>query len=106
MGWNRVSAVSYTHLLKETARKMAEEHGLLRKFEMFERVEKLSQDVFAKVKNDQKVISANVDFYSGLVYVMLGIPSDLYTPMFACLLYTSFWMGKTCNCQTIHSVSC
>ena len=54
-----------------------------RKFELFERVEKLSPDVFAKVKNDQKVISANVDFYSGLVYEMLGIPSDLYTPMFA-----------------------
>ena len=70
-------------ILKENARKMAEEHGLLRKFELFERVEKLSPDVFAKVKNDQKVISANVDFYSGLVYEMLGIPSDLYTPMFA-----------------------
>ena len=56
---------------------------MLRKFELFERVEKLSPDVFAKVKNDRKVISANVDFYSGLVYEMLGIPSDLYTPMFA-----------------------
>ena len=70
-------------ILKENARKMAEEHGMLRKFELFERVEKLSPDVFAKVKNDRKVISANVDFYSGLVYEMLGIPSDLYTPMFA-----------------------
>ena len=70
-------------ILKENARKMAEEHGMLRKFELFERVEKLSPDVFAKVKNDRKVISANVDFYSGLVAEMLGIPSDLYTPMFA-----------------------
>ena len=70
-------------ILKENARKMAEEHGMLRKFELFERVEKLSPDVFVKVKNDRKVISANVDFYSGLVYEMLGIPSDLYTPMFA-----------------------
>lgn len=70
-------------ILKKNAREMAEKHGLLRKFELFERVEKLAPDVFAKVKNDTKVISANVDFYSGLVYEMLGIPSDLYTPMFA-----------------------
>lgn len=70
-------------LLKKNARNMADQHGLLRKFELFERVEKLSPDVFAKVKNDHKVISANVDFYSGLVYEMLGISSDLYTPMFA-----------------------
>ncbi len=70
-------------ILKEKALKMAEERGMLQKFELFERVEKLSPDVFAKVKGDTKVISANVDFYSGLIYEMLGIPSDLYTPLFA-----------------------
>lgn len=70
-------------ILKEKAEKMAAERGLLKKFELFQRVEKLSPEVFAKVKGDTKVISANVDFYSGLVYEMLGIPSDLYTPMFA-----------------------
>lgn len=70
-------------ILKSKARKMAGERDLLKKFELFERVEKLSPDAFAKVKGDTKVISANVDFYSGLVYEMLGIPSDLYTPMFA-----------------------
>lgn len=70
-------------ILKEKARKLAEEKGMMDKFSLFERVERLSPDVFAKVKGDTKVISANVDFYSGLVYEMLGIPSDLYTPMFA-----------------------
>ena len=39
--------------------------------------------MFHKVKGQKKVISANVDFYSGLVYAMLGISSDLYTPLFA-----------------------
>jgi len=70
-------------ILKEKARKMAGERDLLKKFELFERVEKLSPDAFAKVKGESKVISANVDFYSGLIYEMLGIPSDLFTPLFA-----------------------
>ena len=70
-------------ILKDKARKLAGEHDLLKKLELFERVEKLSPAAFAKVKGDTKVISANVDFYSGLIYEMLGIPSDLYTPMFA-----------------------
>ena len=52
------------------------------KFDLFELVERLAPDVFAKIKGDRKVISANVDFYSGLVYEMLGLPSDLYTPLF------------------------
>ncbi len=70
-------------ILKDKAYKMAGERDMLKKFDLFERVEKLSPDVFAKVKGDSKVISANVDFYSGLVYEMLGIPSDIYTPLFA-----------------------
>jgi len=70
-------------ILKSKARKLAEERGMLKKFELFERVEKLAPNAFERVKGDTKVISANVDFYSGLVYEMLGIPSDLYTPMFA-----------------------
>jgi citrate synthase len=39
--------------------------------------------VFAEVKGSGKEISANVDFYSGFVYGMLGIPEELYTPIFA-----------------------
>jgi len=70
-------------ILKDKAHKMAGERDMLKKFELFERVEKLSPNAFAKVKGESKVISANVDFYSGLVYQMLGIPSDLYTPLFA-----------------------
>ena len=70
-------------ILKRQAEKLAEKTGMADKFALFELVEKLSPDVFAKVKGDCKVISANVDFYSGLVYEMLGIPSDLYTPLFA-----------------------
>ena len=70
-------------ILKDRARKLAEKYGMLQEFELFERVERLAPGVFADVKGDTKVISANVDFYSGLVYQMLGIPSDLFTPLFA-----------------------
>ena len=87
--------VTYTHLdvykrqdpravlLKQHAKKLAGEKGMLKEFELYERVERLAPQVFAKVKGDKKVLCANVDFYSGLVYQMLGLPSILYTPMFA-----------------------
>ena len=39
--------------------------------------------MFKKVRNNDKVICANVDMYSGFVYKMLGIPSEMYTPLFA-----------------------
>ncbi|MEX1307173.1 MAG: citrate/2-methylcitrate synthase, partial [Eubacteriales bacterium] len=51
--------------------------------DMYERVERLAPQVFTEVKGSDKVVSANVDFYSGLVYSMLDIPEDLYTPIFA-----------------------
>ena len=70
-------------LLKREAKKLAASHGMEEKFELFERVERLAPEVFAEVRGNTKVISANVDFYSGLVYEMLHIPSDLYTPLFA-----------------------
>ena len=40
--------------------------------------------MFKKVKGKTKIMCANVDLYSGLIYNMLGIPEDLYTPLFAC----------------------
>lgn len=70
-------------LLKEKAKGLAKEKGFDKKMALYELVEKLSPVAFQKVTGHDKVISANVDFYSGLVYEMLGIPEDLYTPMFA-----------------------
>ena len=48
-----------------------------------ELIEKLTPEVFAEIKKDDKIMCANVDLYSGLVYKTLGIPQDLYTPLFA-----------------------
>ncbi len=70
-------------ILKKYARRLAHEKGFGEEFELLERVERLSPEVFRAIKGSSKTICANVDFYSGLVYKTLGIPSDLFTPLFA-----------------------
>ncbi|RKJ42191.1 citrate synthase [Acutalibacter sp. 1XD8-33] len=70
-------------ILKSKAQALAREKGYDKKLALYELVEKLSPGAFLKATGNEKVISANVDFYSGLVYEMLGIPEDLFTPMFA-----------------------
>src|SRR5512133_1927852 len=72
-------------LLKKKARELAIEKGRLEEFELYEKVENLTPEVFRKFKGEQstKVICINVDFYSGFVYSCLGIPQELFTPLFA-----------------------
>ena len=70
-------------LLKQFAKKMAADKGMLEEFELFERVERLTPDLFHAVTGQEKAMCANVDMYSGLVYKMMGIPPELYTPLFA-----------------------
>lgn len=72
-------------LLKEKARELAEEKGRLDEFNLYANIEELAPEVFAKFKgnNNAKVICANVDFYSGFVYNCIGIPKEIYTPIFA-----------------------
>jgi citrate synthase len=70
-------------LLRDKAAALAEEKNLTKEFNLYRLIERLSPEVFKKVKGPVKDICANVDFYSGFVYKMLGIPTDLYTPLFA-----------------------
>ncbi len=70
-------------LLKRFARQVAEKKGMLREFELFETVERLAPGVFREVTGLDKVMCANVDMYSGLVYKMMDIPPELFTPLFA-----------------------
>lgn len=70
-------------LLKDFARKVAEEKGFSEEFRLLERVEKLSPAILQRAKGDDKPLCANVDLYSGLVYRMMDIPPELYTPLFA-----------------------
>ena len=70
-------------ILKENARKLAYEKGFEKEFKTLENIELLTPQVFSEVKGIDKAMCANVDLYSGLVYKVLGIPEDLYTPIFA-----------------------
>ncbi len=70
-------------ILKKNALKLAKGTDVEKEFLLLDAVERLSPEVFAEVKGSNKVISANVDMYSGLVYRMLKIPVELNTPLFA-----------------------
>jgi citrate synthase len=70
-------------LLRNKAAFLAAEKGLADEFNLYCLVEKLSPGLFRKVRNSDKIICANVDFYSGFVYRMMDIPPELFTPLFA-----------------------
>ena len=70
-------------ILKKSAALLAREKGLEKEFELYARVEKIAPQAIAKVRKIYKGVSVNVDFYSGLVYKMLDIPPELFTPLFA-----------------------
>ena len=71
-------------ILKRKAKEFAYKNGFEKDFELLNAIETLTPEVFKKVKGKTKIMCANVDLYSGLIYKMLGIPEDLYTPLFAC----------------------
>ncbi len=72
-----------TKLLRDYARQLAFESGNEAEYELYLTTEKLALEVFREVKKTDRAICANVDFYSGFVYHMLGIPEELFTPIFA-----------------------
>ncbi|MCI6005373.1 MAG: citrate/2-methylcitrate synthase [Blautia sp.] len=70
-------------ILKKFAGKLAEEKGLNDEFALYELVERLAGRLIMEQRKLFKNVCANVDFYSGFVYTMLGIPKELFTPIFA-----------------------
>ncbi|MGL6292186.1 citrate/2-methylcitrate synthase [Eubacterium aggregans] len=70
-------------VFKEFVRSLAEEKGRMDEFNLYFNVERLAPKVIAEERKIYKGVSANVDFYSGFVYHMLGLPAELYTPIFA-----------------------
>ena len=70
-------------MLREGAAKLAKEKGMEDELHMYDLVAKHTIDLFEEVTGKQKTLAINVDFYSGFIYKMLGIPFDVYTPMFA-----------------------
>ena len=70
-------------MLKKYAEKLAIDKGYGDDFRLLEAIERITPDLFNSFKGTDKVMCANVDLYSGLVYRMLDIPVEMYTPLFA-----------------------
>ncbi|MGN0606753.1 MAG: citrate/2-methylcitrate synthase [Oscillospiraceae bacterium] len=70
-------------IFRNFVQKLSEEKNLNEEFELYSNVERLAPIVIAEERKIYKGVSANVDFYSGFVYRMLNIPTELYTPIFA-----------------------
>lgn len=70
-------------ILKKKAFELAKGKEVEAEFRLLETIERLTPEIFRMVKGSTKTMCANVDMYSGLVYRMLGIPDELFTPLFA-----------------------
>lgn len=70
-----------TRILKQYVGQLAKEKGTERELALYEMVERIAPELLKEKRN--RPVSANVDFYSGFVYRMLGLPLELYTPIFA-----------------------
>ncbi|BDF58346.1 citrate synthase [Christensenellaceae bacterium] len=70
-------------IFKSFVQNLSEEKGLSKEFQLYTLVERLAPEVIAKERKIYKGVSANVDFYSGFVYSMLKLPTELFTPIFA-----------------------
>lgn len=70
-------------VLRGFVKSLSEEKGLNEEFELYSLVERLAPEVIGDERKMYKGVSANVDFYSGFVYSMLGLPLELFTPIFA-----------------------
>ena len=70
-------------IFREFVASLAKEKGLDKDLALYTMIEELAPQVIARKRRIYKGVSANVDFYSGFVYGMLGLPKELFTPMFA-----------------------
>lgn len=70
-------------VFKLFVKKLSDEKGMQKEYELYSNIERLAPHVIEKHRKMYKGVSANIDFYSGFVYNMLGLPLELYTPIFA-----------------------
>lgn len=70
-------------VFRSFVKSLSEEKGLNREYELYSAVERIAPRLIAGERKMYKGVSANIDFYSGFVYEMLGLPPELYTPLFA-----------------------
>lgn len=72
-----------TTILRGQVEKLAAEKGMAEEMALYERVERLAPEIIGHARKMYKGVSANVDFYSGFLYRLLEIPTELFTPIFA-----------------------
>ncbi|MCR5799599.1 MAG: citrate/2-methylcitrate synthase [Lachnospiraceae bacterium] len=70
-------------IFKDFVKKLSVEKGLEDEFGLYELVDRLAPEIITKERRMYKGVSVNMDFYSGFVYRMLGLPEELFTPLFA-----------------------
>lgn len=70
-------------IFKSFVHQLAQEKGMEAEYQLYSSVERIAPEIISGERKMYKGVSANVDFYSGFVYQMLGIPEELFTPLFA-----------------------
>ncbi len=70
-------------IFRSFVKSLSEEKGLSKEYQLYSMVERLAPKVISEERRIYKGVSANIDFYSGFVYHMLGLPAELFTPVFA-----------------------
>ena len=91
-------------LLKKYARHMAEIKGFADDFTLLQKVEELGIPLVQERRHSNAPMCANVDMYSGLVYTMLGIPSDVFTPLFASARIAGWCANRLEEVITCHRI--
>lgn len=91
-------------LLKKYAQHMAEIKGYAEDFTLLQKVEELGIPLVQERRRDSTPMCANVDMYSGLVYTMLGIPQDVFTPLFASARIAGWCANRMEELVTCHRI--
>lgn len=92
------------NILRSFVENLSEEKGRMEEFKLYSTVERLAPEIIAEERKMYKGVSANVDFYSGFVYGMMDLPSELYTPIFAIARiagWSAHRMEELINCGKI-----
>ena len=91
-------------LLKKYARSMAEAKGYAEDFQLLEKIETFGIPMILEKTGSDTPMCANVDMYSGLVYTMLGIPEDVFTPLFASARIAGWCANRIEEVVTCHRI--
>lgn len=70
-------------ILRKAVKALSIEKKMEKEYALYNKIERLAPEVIAKERKIYKGVSANIDFYSGFAYSILGLPPELYTPIFA-----------------------